>query len=102
MINLLAVVLTGIGTYATRAAFIVGLGERSLPRPAEKALEYVGPAVLSALVVTLMIDETGGLAIGVPEVAALAVGSLVAWRVRSLLAVVLAGMAAFWITGIWL
>jgi branched-subunit amino acid transport protein len=98
---LLAIVLTGIGTYLTRAVFIVALGERTIPRPVEQALEYVGPAVLAALVVTLMIDETGTFALGVPEVAALVVGGLMAWRVRSLLAVVAAGMAAFWLTGIW-
>jgi branched-subunit amino acid transport protein len=99
--NLIAVVLTGLGTYATRAAFIVGLGDRSLPRPVERGLEYVGPAVIAALVVTLMIDESGSLTVGVPEAAALGVGAVVAWWLRSLLAVVLAGMAAYWVAGIW-
>lgn len=101
MINLVAIVLTGIGSYLTRAAFIVALADRSLPPRVERALEFVGPAVLSALVITLMVDETGQVAAGVPEVAALVVGALVAWRIRSLLAVVAAGMAVFWTTGVW-
>jgi branched-subunit amino acid transport protein len=102
MINLLAIVLTGIGTYLTRAVFIVSLADRTLPPRAERALEFVGPAVLSALVVTMMVDETGRVAAGVPELAALVVGSLVAWRFQNLLAVVVVGMAVFWVTGLWL
>lgn len=101
MLVFLAIVLTGIGSYATRAVFIVALAERTLPRRVEQGLEYVGPAVLSALVVTLMIDETGDLTAGIPEFAALAVAALVAWRVRNLLAVVVAGMSVFWLAGIW-
>lgn len=98
---LLAIVLTGVGTYFTRAVFIVALADRPLPRRVEQALEYVGPATLAALVVTLMLDGSGNLTAGVPEVAALAVGVLVAWRVRNLLAVVAAGMAVFWVLGLW-
>lgn len=101
MLILLAILLTGLGTYATRAVFIVALADRALPTRVEQALEYVGPAVLAALVVTLMIDESGEFTGGVPELAALAVGALVAWRIRNLLAVVAAGMGSFWLTGIW-
>lgn len=101
MTTFLAVVLTGIGTYVTRAVFIVALADRRLPARLEHALEFVGPAVLAALVVTLLVDETGRVVAGVPEVAALAVGSLLAWRTRNLLVTVAVGMAVFWIAGVW-
>lgn len=101
MINVVAIVLTAIGTYVTRAVFIVALADRTLPDRVERALQFVGPAVLSALVITLMVDETGRVVAGVPEVAALVVGCLVAWRTRSVLAVVAAGMTVFWTAGIW-
>lgn len=97
----LAILITGIGTYVTRAIFIVGLADRVLPRKVEEALEYVGPATLAALVVTLLLDGSGNLAVGVPEAAALLVAALVAWWVRNLLAVVALGMAVFWVTGLW-
>lgn len=97
----LAILITGIGTYATRAIFIVALADRALPRSVEEALEYVGPATLAALVVTLLLDGSGNLTVGVPEASALLVAALVAWRVRNLLAVVALGMAVFWITGLW-
>jgi branched-subunit amino acid transport protein len=101
MILLLAVILTGLGTYASRAVFLVALADRRLPRRVEEGLEYVGPAVLAALVVTLMVDEGGRFTGGVPEIVALLVGGVVAWKSRNLLAVVAAGMGAFWVTGLW-
>ncbi|QYJ05638.1 AzlD domain-containing protein [Nocardioides panacisoli] len=97
----LAIVLTGLGTYASRAVFIVAFADRTLPPRVEQALEYVGPATLAALVATLLLDGSGSLAVGVPEAAALAVGAAVAWRFRNLLAVVAAGMGVFWVTGLW-
>lgn len=97
----IAVLLAGLGTYASRAVFIVALADRHLPRRFEQALEYVGPAVIAALVVTLMVDESGSLTGGVPELLALVVAGVVAWKVRNLLAVVAAGMASFWLAGIW-
>lgn len=97
MTAFLAVVTVGIGTYLTRASFIVGLAGRRIPDRVARGLEFVGPAVLAALVVTLLVDETGRVAVGVPEIGGLVVGGLVGWRTRQVLWVVAAGMATFWV-----
>lgn len=92
----LAILVTGAGTYLTRASFIVGLANRTIPKPVSRGLEFVGPAVLAALVVTLLVDDSGRVAVGVPELAGLATAGVVGWRTRGVLWTVLAGMAAFW------
>lgn len=93
----LAVLVVGLGTYVTRASFIVGLANRRIPRRVSRGLEFVGPAVLAALVVTLLVDENGQVAAGLPEVAGLAVGAVVGLRTRAVLWVVAAGMSTFWL-----
>jgi branched-subunit amino acid transport protein len=99
--NFLAIVIVGIGTYIFRAAFIVGFAEREMSPGLIRALEFVGPAVLSALVVALLVGDSGGVELGVPEVAALALAGVVGWRTRNLIYTVVAGMGAFWLLQIW-
>lgn len=96
MTTLFAILVTGLGTYASRAIFIVALARRTIPRPVTRAMEYVGPAVLSALIVTLLLDPDGGLALGVPELAALLCVALLARVTRNHLLSVVAAMAVFW------
>ncbi len=100
--NFLAIVIVGIGTYVFRAAFIVGLASREISPGVIRTLEFVGPAVLSALVVALLVGDSGGVEIGVPEVVALVVAGFVGWRTRNLIYTVLAGMGVFWLLQIWL
>jgi len=97
MTAFLAVLVVGVGTYLTRASFIVGLADRRIPHRVSRGLEFVGPAVLAALVVTLLVDESGRVAAGVPEVAGLVAGAVVGLRTRRVLWVVLAGMSTFWL-----
>lgn len=101
MIAFLAILAVGIGTYVFRAVFIVGLANRTIPPRVERTLGFVGPAVLSALLVALLIDETGTVAAGVPEIAGIAVGALIGWKSRNLVYTVVAGMIVFWILRIW-
>ena len=96
MTALLAVVGVGVGTYLSRAAFIVALAGRTIPDFVIDSLRYVAPAVLSALVVTLMIDEGGQVTIGVPELVAFVVGAAVAYRTRNHIWTLAAGMASYW------
>lgn len=102
MINFIAILIVGLGTYVFRAAFIVALAGRAIPVRVIRALEFVGPAVLSALVVALLVDSSGSVVVGVPEVAALAAGGWAGWRTRNLIYTVLAGMAVYWLLRIWL
>jgi branched-subunit amino acid transport protein len=93
-----ATLIVGVGTYATRASFVVGLAKRDLPAPVTRALRNVGPAVLASLVGSLLVGDTGlgGLAPS-REMAALALAGLVAWRSRNVIWTLLTGMCAIWI-----
>lgn len=102
MDSFIAILIVGLGTYAFRAIFIVALAGRTIPTGLLRALEFVGPSVLSALVVALMVDtSTGSVSAGIPEVSALAVAGLVGWKLRNLIYTVLAGMGVFWLMHIW-
>lgn len=92
-----AVLVVGALTYASRAGLILALADRALPEPLTRALRYVGPAVLSALVVSLLAGGEGIDGIEWPEVAAVVAGGLVAARSRNLIASLAAGMGVLWI-----
>lgn len=97
MSALLVFVVAGIGTYAARSAFVLGLGERTLPPPVERALRNVGPAVLAALTASLLVsDGVEAFVTDVPEVASAVVAIYVAWRTRHFLWTFGAGLAALW------
>jgi branched-subunit amino acid transport protein len=78
------ILLAGIGTYAARAVFIIGVGERELPPVVERGLLYVGPAVLAALTTSLLTSPDGVMAFleNVPEVGGSIVGVAAALRFR--------------------
>lgn len=97
MTELIAIAVVGLGTYMSRAIFIVALANRTIPDPVLVALQFVAPAVLSALVVALLINEDGSVGIGLPELTAFAVGALVANRTRNHIYTLIAGMGVFWI-----
>ena len=97
MIVFLATVVVGMGTYLSRSIFILALARRRIPDPALVALQFVAPAVLGALIVALLIDEDGSVAIGIPEVVALAVGAGVAYRTRNHILTLVVGMGVFWV-----
>lgn len=94
---LLAIVVVGAGTYLSRAVFILALARRKIPESVLVPLEFVAPAVLSALIVALLIQDDGSVAIGIPELAALAVGAGIAYWTRNHIVTLVAGMAVFWI-----
>ena len=94
---LAAVVAVGLLTYSARALPILLLADRSLPQPVERALRYVGPAVLSALVITLVAGGEGRSGIDLEEWIALGVTILATMATRNLIAALVAGMAALWI-----
>lgn len=101
MSALVATLIVGLGTYLSRAIFILALANRRIPESVLVPLQFVAPAVLSALVVALLIDHDGSVAIGVPELAAFAAGAVVAWRTRNHVYTLVAGMGVFWVVGAW-
>lgn len=98
MTDLVAVLVVGVGTYATRASFIILLADRTLPPLLQRAVRNVGPAVLSALVASLLVGEEGIAALTPSvELASLAAASLVAWRWKNVIAGLAVGMAVLWL-----
>jgi branched-subunit amino acid transport protein len=94
---MLVILAVGIGTYISRAAFVVGLANRRIPPLMLRSLEFVGPAVMGALVVSLLLDPTGRLAVGPPEAAGLVAGGVTVYFKRSFPLAAIAGMTAFWV-----
>lgn len=96
MTDFAAVLVVGIGTFLSRGIFILGLANRRIPVPVLTALEYVGPATLAALVVSLLTAD-GELVLGWPEAAGLAAAVGCGLRTRNLTLILLAGMTAYWL-----
>ncbi len=94
---LAAVLVVGLITYLARAGLILFLADRPLPPNIARALQYVGPAVLSALVVSFIAGGEGASGIDVEEFVALAVAAGVAARVKNLLLALTAGMVTLWV-----
>lgn len=95
----LTVLGMGLITYAIRLVFIALEGRLTLPPLVTRALRYVPPAVLSAIIFPEVFRPTGILDIS-PGNARLAAGLLaavVAWRTRNVLWTLVAGMIAFWL-----
>lgn len=97
MTAFIATVIVGIGTYLSRSIFILALAKKNIPNSVLVALQFVAPAVLGSLIIALLIHEDGSVAIGIPEVAALAVGGFVAYRTRNHILTLVIGMATFWV-----
>ncbi|MEE8375441.1 MAG: AzlD domain-containing protein [Acidimicrobiia bacterium] len=97
MTEFLAIIAVGIGTYLSRGVFILALASKKISDPVLVALQFVAPAVLSALIVALLIDSDGNVAIGVAEVSAFIVGGAVAYKTRNHILTLIAGMGVFWL-----
>jgi branched-subunit amino acid transport protein len=97
MTDFLAIVAVGVGTYVSRGIFILALANKRIPDPVLVALQFVAPAVLGALIVALLIDSDGNVAIGVPEASAFVVGGAVAYKTRNHILTLFAGMGVFWL-----
>ena len=97
MTDVVAVVVVGLGAYASRAVFIIALANREIPPTILRSLQYVAPAVLSALIVALLIDVDGNVAFGIPEAAGLLLGGAVAYKTRNHILTLIVGMTVFWV-----
>lgn len=97
MTAFVATLVVGIGTYITRAVFILTLAKRRIPDGVLLALQFVAPAVLASLIVDLLLSGDGGVALGVPEVMALVAGGFVAFKTRNHILTLVVGMTVFWV-----
>jgi branched-subunit amino acid transport protein len=92
------IALAGIGTYAFRASFVILLARvEQIPTRIEEGLRMIPPAVLGAIVAQgLVLDEGALRRPSIWHVAA-ALAGLVAWRTRSIIWCLGAGMSTLWL-----
>ncbi len=92
--------MIGIGllTFAIRFAPIALLSRLELPDWLKRALRYVPPAVMSAIITPALFFAGGAPTItpDSPRLAAAAFAALIAWRTRSTLWTIVLGMLALW------
>jgi branched-subunit amino acid transport protein len=92
----LVMLLGGLITFATRFSFIYLFGKFHVPETVRRALHYVPPAVLSAIVFPELFLRDGALDLSFSNVRLLAglVAILVAWYSKNTLLTILVGMLA--------
>ncbi len=95
----LTVVAMGVMTYAIRLGPILLLERLGMPPLARRALYYVPPAVLSAIIFPELLMRDGVLAVspGNTRLVAGIVAAIVAWQTRNVLLTIAVGMAALWL-----
>jgi branched-subunit amino acid transport protein len=86
--------VAGLLSWLLRIAFITLLPAGRLPEPVQRSLGYVAPAALAVLP-AMSLSPSASESLGWPGVGAAVVTVCIAWRTRSLLATVLAGVGAF-------
>jgi branched-subunit amino acid transport protein len=64
------------------------------------ALQYVAPAVLGSLVMTMLVGPEGDTAVGPAELAALAAAAAMAWKTKNAIYTLIMGMLVYWVVGI--
>lgn len=86
-----------VATMATRIPVLMWLSRRKLPEGLFRALRYVPPAVLSAIILPAVLLTDGKLSLGMDNAALFAslAAVLVSWRTRNLLLTIVVGMAVF-------
>ena len=92
----LVMFLGGLITFGIRFSFIYLFGKFDIPEVGRRALHYVPPAVLSAIVFPELFLHDGTLNVSLGNVRLLAglVAILVAWYSKNTLLTILAGMLA--------
>jgi len=89
-----------LATFAVRYPVLLLVGRMPLPNTVLRALKYVPPAVLTAIVApAVLLGADGSLDISLDNafLAAALAATLVAWRTRNLLLTIVVGMASLWV-----
>jgi branched chain amino acid efflux pump len=90
--------LGGLLTFLTRLSFIALLGRLETPPRLARALRFVPPAILSAVIVPELVLRQGAIALspGNERLVAGLAAALVAWLTKNVLATIAVGMAVLW------
>lgn len=86
-------------TFGVRYPVLVWVGRLKLPEVVLRALRYVPPAVLSAIIVPAVLYPDGEilrLGLDNPRIIASLIAILVSWRTKNLLLTIVVGMVALW------
>ena len=89
----------GLVTYAIRLPLIVLIGRVDVPPLVQKALRFVPPAVLSAIIFPELLRPGGTFDLSFGNVRLLAgvLAAGIAWRTKNVLLTIGVGMAALWV-----
>lgn len=89
----------GLITYAIRLSFILLWGRVAVPAVAQRALRFVPPAVLSAIIFPEILRPTGdwNFSPANPRLLAALIAALIAWRTRNALLTIVTGMAVLFL-----
>ena len=94
----LVIVVVGALNYLSRLSFIAFFSRRAMPPLLERALRYVPPAMLTALIVPMVVDAgPAGNALDTPKVTAAVIAFVVAYYKAGTLRTLAVGMAALWL-----
>ena len=87
--------MAGLLTYAMRLSFILLWGKIDVPTWLQRALRFVPPAVLSAIIFPELLLPQGSLDLspGNPRLVAGVLAILAAWRTKNVLITIAVGMA---------
>jgi len=93
----------GLITFGLRFSLIYLFGRFEVPETMRRALHYVPPAVLSAIIVPELLIRDGSVSLSLENIRLLAgiIAIITAWVSRNTLLTILTGMAALLIIG-WL
>jgi len=95
----LIIIAMGVVTFGIRLLPIVLLGRIEIPLVVQRALRFVPPAVLSAIIAPELLMPGGqvNLSLGNARLLAGVLATVVAWRTKNVLATIAVGMIAFWV-----
>ena len=90
------ILLAGLATYAIRLSFIQLLANREIPPIVLKALQFVPPTVLTAIIAPELFIQDGSLSLDLVNGRLIAglIAILVAWRTKNVVLTILVGMGA--------
>ena len=93
------ILVAGVLTYAIRLSAIVIFDQKPFPPLIQRALRFVPPAVLSAIIFPELLAHDGVVELSFQNARLLAglLAILVAWRTKSVLLTILVGMVALWL-----
>jgi branched-subunit amino acid transport protein len=97
----LVMLFGGLITFGMRFSLIYLFGRFEVPETMRRALHYVPPAVLSAIIVPELLIRDGSVSLSLENIRLLAgiIAIITAWVSRNTLLTILVGMAALLILG---